>query len=244
MYLKQIQQLVVLQEVDDEIIVLEEELDQAPKELSELEGQVEKLRQKVEQIDEKITLLSNQQQHIEQEIEADANRVRKSKNKLMMVGNTREYHAMMREMDNLEKMNRLREEERVALIEELGVQNGAKTDFQTQLQEMLETLEQKQTGLQERIETAQKRLSSLGAQRKAAGKAVPKPILGRYEFIRSRLANPVIVPVNDGVCGGCNIQIPPQAYNELQKGKQILSCPNCQRLIYWSEHAPGEVKID
>ncbi|MDK2957870.1 MAG: uncharacterized protein PWQ57_3368 [Desulfovibrionales bacterium] len=243
MYLKQIQQLVVLQKVDDEIIVLEEELDQAPKELSELESQVEGLRRKMEQIDEKIGLLNNQQRHIEEEIETDANRVRKSKNKLMMVGNTREYHAMMREMDNLEKMNRLREEERVALIEELGVQGEAKSELQSSLEEMLATLESKQTGLQERIDNAQKRLASLGAQRKAAGKAVPKPILGRYEFIRARLSNPVIVPVNDGVCGGCNIQIPPQAYNELQKGKQILSCPNCQRLIYWSEHAPGEIKI-
>ena len=69
---------------------------------------------------------------------------------------------------------------------------------------------------------------------------LPPPILSRYEFIRSRLANPVIVPVDNGICSGCNIAIPPQAYIELQKGQQILSCPNCQRLIYWTQHILAE----
>lgn len=58
----------------------------------------------------------------------------------------------------------------------------------------------------------------------------------RYEFIRERLEHPVIVGVRDGICTGCNIAIPPQSFIELQGGKQILSCPNCQRLIFWEEH--------
>ncbi|MDL2207490.1 C4-type zinc ribbon domain-containing protein, partial [Desulfovibrio sp. OttesenSCG-928-M16] len=53
---------------------------------------------------------------------------------------------------------------------------------------------------------------------------------------RERLRHPVIVPVADGVCSGCNIAIPPQNFIELQRASQILSCPNCQRLMFWSEH--------
>ena len=37
------------------------------------------------------------------EIDDDSARIRKSKNKLMQVENTREYHAMMREMDSMER---------------------------------------------------------------------------------------------------------------------------------------------
>jgi predicted nucleic acid-binding Zn-ribbon protein len=44
--------------------------------------------------------------------------------------------------------------------------------------------------------------------------------------------------VSEGICGGCHIRIPPQSFNELQKGKQILGCPNCQRIIFWVEHSP------
>jgi glyoxylate/hydroxypyruvate reductase A len=32
---------------------------------------------------------------------------------------------------------------------------------------------------------------------------------------------------------------PPQAFIDLQKGEQILSCPNCLRIIFWERHFSG-----
>jgi predicted nucleic acid-binding Zn-ribbon protein len=141
-------------------------------------------------------------------------------------------------MDSLEKLNRMREEERVAVVEELARQKEAKVELDEEVGTVRVDFDAKKATLDERVQQAQKRLDALDKKRKKAGKVVPAPILGRYEFIRSRLRNPVIVPVTEGICSGCNIMIPPQIYNELQKGKQILSCPNCQRLIYWVEHTP------
>ena len=80
------------------------------------------------------------------------------------------------------------------------------------------------------------RLEVLDKEKKKASEAVPAPILTRYNFIRSRIPNPVIVPVSEGVCKGCNVVIPPQAFIDLQKGEQILSCPNCLRIIFWERH--------
>ena len=68
------------------------------------------------------------------------------------------------------------------------------------------------------------------------GKDIPAPVLGRYEFIRNRLRHPVIVPVEEGICSGCHIAIPPQVFIDLQRGNHIMSCPNCQRLMYWGNH--------
>ena len=79
-------------------------------------------------------------------------------------------------------------------------------------------------------------------KRTDARREVPAPVFGRYEFIRERLQHPVIVPVNGGVCSGCNIAIPPQNYIELQKAAQILSCPNCQRLMFWDQHFTPETE--
>ncbi|SKA93122.1 hypothetical protein SAMN02745704_02461 [Paucidesulfovibrio gracilis DSM 16080] len=242
MYQKQIEQLVILQSVDDEIIGLREELEAAPRELADLEQRLESFNTRVQEIDEKVETLGEKQKRLDFEIEEDAGKVKKSKNKLMMASNTKEYHAMMREMDSLEKLNRMREEERVTVVEELAAQQDAKTELDKEMGELREQCEEKRATLQERVQKTEKRLESLDKKRKKAGKVVPDPILGRYEFIRSRLSHPVIVPVTEGVCGGCNIMIPPQIYNELQKGKQILSCPNCQRLIYWVEHTPESLR--
>jgi len=241
MYLKQIEQLVVLQKVDDEIVILQDELKRAPLQISELEKRRQEIEDSAEIVRDKLKYLTDQQKRLESEIETDSVRLKKSKSKMMLVGNTKEYHAMMREMDNLEKQNRGREEEKLTVAEELARQNLELKTIDEHAGGLNIELVAARQSLDERIAVAKARLTELQARRSEAGQAVPKPILQRYEFIRARLKNPVIVPVNAGICSGCHISIPPQSFIELQKGVQILSCPNCQRLIYWSDHiAPEE----
>jgi hypothetical protein len=244
MYQKQIEQLVMLQSIDGEMITLTAELRNAPLEIQGLEQKNAEIEQSMALVKDKLGYLENQLTRLESENEEDHVRMRKSKSKMMAVGNSKEYHAMVREMDNLEKQTRVRDEERTALREELDRQVKAEADMAEQVTAINQELEQARAGLTERMEKAQKRLDHLSVSRKSACKALPPPILSRYEFIRSRLANPVIVPVDNGVCSGCNISIPPQSYIELQKGQQILSCPNCQRLIYWAQHVqPDEPEV-
>ncbi len=240
MYLKQIEQLVVLQKVDDEIVLLEEELKTAPAEVSALEDKFKVLEEEGGVLNEKIQFLTEQQKRLDGEIETDSLRLKKSKNKLMMVGNNKEYHAMMREMDTLEKQNRTREEEKSAVSEELSRQLETRRGLDERMAALQAELDTAKAGLESRLSAATARLKELAVLRGEAGQAVPEPILKRYEFIRSRLNNPVIVPVTTGICSGCHISIPPQSFIELQKGVQILSCPNCQRLIYWSNHVAPE----
>ena len=154
----------------------------------------------------------------------------------MQVSNSREYQAMAREMDNMEKVNRSREEERAALLEEKLHQDNALQEVDAIWADLKAELEAKQISLETRQDEARKRLDELAQVRSETGSAVPRPVLDRYEFIRRRLSHPVIVPVTAGVCSGCRIMIPPQTFIELQGGHKIINCPNCQRLIYWVEH--------
>nr|WP_041282193.1 C4-type zinc ribbon domain-containing protein [Desulfohalobium retbaense] len=238
MYMKQIEQLVTLQRVDDEIVKLEQTLEATPKELARLEEKLQTLLDQEQKIKDHIDILEKQKSKLETDIEADNSKIKKSKNKLMMVENTKEYHAMLREMDNLEKTNRMREEELASLAEDLQTQNNLLQGVNEQVEKMRAQVEDKREHMQSELKEADQQLSGLHDQRENAKEVVPTPILKRYEFIRSRLNNPVIVPVAEGICCGCNISIPPQKFNELQRGEQIFNCPNCQRLIYWEEHFP------
>ena len=227
-YLDQIRQLVELQQVDDAIFAVRQELESAPRQLDELQAKFDASNAQRERIVEKLTHLQEQQKRLAMEIDDDSARIRKSKNKLMQVENTREYHAMMREMDSMEKINRSREEEKMTLMEEVQRQNEA----------LQAELEVRRDGLEEKIQMAQAKLAELEEKRQHAAGVIPQPVFVRYEFIRKRLEHPVIVGVREGICSGCHIAIPPQSFIELQRGQQILSCPNCQRLIFWNEHFP------
>ena len=236
LYLTQIEQLLDLQKVDDAIHNINEDLKKAPLELSSLEDRFSKQDEIRNGIMDKINHIQEQQKRVTFEIENDATNIKKSKNKLTQVSNQREYHAMLREMDTLEKQNRMREEEKVILQEEMQTQEENLADMDKDYFALKAELEVRREGLQEQIDNANKKLENFAIQRGETGQEVPQAVFQRYEFIRHRLAHPVIVFVKEGICNGCHISIPPQDFIELQRGQHILSCPNCQRLIYWCEH--------
>jgi predicted nucleic acid-binding Zn-ribbon protein len=235
-YFDQIKQLVELQKVDDAIFAVRQDIERSPRELENMERRYEESEAQRNRILDKLAHLQEQQKRLSLEIDDDSARIKKSKNKLMQVGNTREYHAMLREMDGMEKINRSREEEKVTLLEELQLQNSALAEIDGNHVLLKTELETKRDGMEERLQQAQKTLEDLNKKRAKVSRFIPQPVFMRYEFIRVRMEHPVIVAVKDGVCSGCNITVPPQSFIELQRGQQILSCPNCQRLIFWCEH--------
>ncbi|MDR1359489.1 MAG: C4-type zinc ribbon domain-containing protein [Deltaproteobacteria bacterium] len=240
LYLKQIEQLISLQKVDDEIHSIRQDLDNAPKELETLRAGLAEITEENLRHQDKMAHLRDQEKRIGLEIEDDSARLKKSKGRLMQVENTREYHAMVREMDSLERVHRTRAEERTALAEELIRQTALQQEAEERLAAARTGLETFEAGLQARLDKAQAALELLLLKREETGREIPLPVFSRYEFIRERLEHPVIVPVSEGICSGCNISIPPQNYIELQKASLILSCPNCQRLMFWDRHFTPE----
>ena len=77
------------------------------------------------------------------------------------------------------------------------------------------------------------RAGHLEEKRGSLRKGLPPALLKRYEFIRQRHNGTAICAVREGVCLGCHLNILPQLYIDLQKGEEILQCPNCQRIVYW-----------
>ena len=244
LYKKQIEQLVALQEVDHEIYKIKQEIKLLPEEVAEMEKKFGVIEARRSAITDKMEYLSSQEKRINADIEEDIRRIEDGKSKMMQVENTREYHAMIREVDNMERSNRTREEEKMILMEEIQRQQDLFADVDTEHAEVKKAFEEKSKSLQNKLDELNKELTSLMQRREASACEVPPPILSRYEFIRERLKNPVIVPVSESICKGCNIAIPPQIFIELQKIQQILSCSNCQRLIYWEEHFDAGAGMD
>ena len=77
-------------------------------------------------------------------------------------------------------------------------------------------------------------IASLRAERDKLAADVKADVLKRYSSIRMRRGL-AVVSVRNGTCQGCNMNIPPQLFNVLQRGQTIETCPSCHRIIYWEE---------
>ena len=175
-YFNQIKQLVELQKVDDAIFTIRQNMERSPRELEELQQHFENSEEQRRRILDKLEHLQEQQKRLTLEIEDDTTRIKKSKNKIMQVGNTREYHAMMREMDSMERINRSREEEKTTLLEELEAQNNALAKLDSSHSPLQAELKVKRDGLEERLEKARAELDELDKKRAQDSRDIPQTI--------------------------------------------------------------------
>ena len=234
LYIDQIRQLVALQHVDDGIHAVNAELEAAPMEVETLQKRFNSQDAQRNWILDKLQHIQEQQKRLDADIQDDESRLVNSKNKLMQVENDREYQAMIREMDTMERQNQTREEERMALQEERSLQESNLHSVEETWNELKAELESQRENLEKRLAECRTKLEALEVQRAEVSALISPPVLSRYAFIRNRLRHPVIVSVVAGVCSGCHIAIPPQVFIVLQRGNHIMSCPNCQRLMYWA----------
>ena len=44
----------------------------------------------------------------------------------------------------------------------------------------------------------------------------------------------------NGICYGCFLKLNDQVYLEILKGEDIVTCPNCGRILYYEPQNPSE----
>ncbi|MBN1962966.1 MAG: hypothetical protein JW841_18700 [Deltaproteobacteria bacterium] len=231
---QQLLDLYAVQQIDVGIRDIQKRLDDIPTHLKELESklsvsstELEKLLQQREEMLKEVKLL-------EANVHAENLKLRKWEARLNEIRNQREYLALSREIDGSKRANREAEER----INEIKAQRK-QTDQQIEtLQDTVAETEVDAESERQRVEEEQKNTSEEVKReiirRDALLGKIPGPLLRKYDNIRSKRMGIGLVPVVDGYCQGCNMKLPPQHYNILQRVKTIEQCPSCQRLIFWS----------
>jgi len=78
-------------------------------------------------------------------------------------------------------------------------------------------------------------VATLEQRRVDLQKDVPGELLVQYERVKKRNKGIGVTSVWKSVCNGCHMNIPAQLYNELQRSDELLSCPNCNRIMYFQD---------
>lgn len=235
LYLGSVRCLKELQKIDERIHEKETALAEAPRLLQELEKNLKDKEETVTRIRDRLEILNSQIARLDNEAEEANERLRKSRDKLMDTSNEREYNAVTREIDNIEKSALPREDGRVVLLDELSRQQARLEEEEPGYLALKEEVETRRKTISNQMQKDQKELDKFLAERNAKKGDVPALIYERYEFIRERLEHPVIVSLSEAICPSCHIALPPQTFNELLRGNHIMNCPSCQRIIIWRD---------
>ncbi|MBI2346660.1 MAG: hypothetical protein HYV03_07265 [Deltaproteobacteria bacterium] len=166
----------------------------------------------------------------ELELAAELERVRERETKLYAIKTNKEYQAALKEIADAKKANREREDKILKLME--TAETAAKESTQ-----LSGEVADKESGCREAIAALEAELTALTAEHDAKtaerGKIigeVSRDVLRQYEQIRQRYSD-AVTTVENGICLGCNMRLPPQQYIELQRWASIAQCPSCHRIL-------------
>ena len=77
-------------------------------------------------------------------------------------------------------------------------------------------------------------LAELESGRAQICSAVDETTLKRYERLLKFKGGNVVVGIEHGVCGGCHMKFPVQIVVQCQAEKDLVTCPNCGRILYYT----------
>lgn len=86
--------------------------------------------------------------------------------------------------------------------------------------------------LDERADELRTELAAQKTERTVSVSGVPGNWLTYYDRIATRRKDHVLVPVENGTCGGCHMQMPPSTVHSARQREHMTVCDYCGRLLY------------
>lgn len=223
--------LVDLQRIDLEIASVKKSAEVHPKQISGLEKELELAKSALDAERARLTDIETQKRNLEQTITDDKDTVKKWEQRLAEQRSTREYSALAREIDIKRKSTTTMQEDLVEVTRSQGsareVAKAKEQEFGQQRDKIIGQI----TELRGKMNSVSGQMKELEEKRAKAASAVDATLLRRYDAVRKKKL-PAIVSVIAGTCQGCNMNIPPQSYNQLVVSRGTDVCPSCNRIIH------------
>jgi uncharacterized protein len=226
-------QLIALQSIDIDI----DQIDLAIKaEQNNLDARILALAKReafINELQEKITSQQKESRTLEGEMADKMDHVRERQSKMMQVQTGREQTALLKEIEDAKKAAKENEEKVVALMESIEKLTAQINEEKNLLKGEKELVAEETEKVRANIELINKGKKEKDGVRSEQAVKIKQSVLRKYDTLRQRRNGLAVVNVVDGVCQGCFMAIPPQLFNMLLRGDQMLDCPTCQRMIHY-----------
>lgn len=164
--------------------------------------------------------------------------------------NHKEYQAFLTEI-NTEKIDKAKTEDESLKVMQL-VENSQRevADLQAQIGGETKKTEEIRQQLSARLAQLQGEVDALKPAVEDAKKGVTPKAMAAYERLADRFEGEALAPVGkpdrrreEYNCGSCHMGLVVDVYNRLHTRDDLVTCPNCHRLLYIPDDLPPEEAI-
>ncbi|MGD0586025.1 MAG: C4-type zinc ribbon domain-containing protein [Oryzomonas sp.] len=228
---KRLEMLEQLQEIDYLIDNLKTARNGLAGEMGGIEQALIDARLELAGLESRVVQLEQEKGELEASQAAEQENIRRSETNMKEIKTNKEYQAVGREIAAARKQAAEIEEQ---TLQKMGLIDGLNTEIAS-LKDTLADLElntsRRRDEKQAEIDNIQQDIDADVARREAITKELPASLVKRYNALRGQRRGQAVAIARDGYCLGCNMNLPPQLYNSLFRGDELISCPHCQRVL-------------
>lgn len=227
--------LIQLQECDNRIAKILQAKEQAPLRIQKLEDELRAMENQFKADEDQLDVFRKDKRQVEREIQELDGKIEKSSTKLTQIKSNKEYTAALKEIDDLKTIKFQTEEKAIQIMETAEeLEHKCKGQKDT-LKTLKDRCEKDKEAIKKEILALERDFTALEKSRNQLCCDFDQSLLKKYLFLKERKGGLAISSVVTGVCQTCHMGIPPQKFNELIRGNDLMTCPHCNRIIYWGD---------
>jgi predicted nucleic acid-binding Zn-ribbon protein len=233
---EQIYMLVKLQGIENEIGNIKSIINDSHRKLETLDAGLVEFERTIEEQEAIIEELKKKYRDYESDTRIHLDREKKTQAKLRSVKTNREYQSLLKEIEEEKTKNSKIEDKMIECLDRMDEIEKNIAKQKDEYVRVSHSVMNEKEKIKQESEQGRIKLSKLDKDRENVSRMIDPELLKKYLIIKKQ--NPgslAVVPVKNALCHGCNVNLPPQLYNELFLGDSLKFCPNCQRIIYLKE---------
>src|ERR1051326_4754485 len=232
--LEAIEKLLILQDRDRKLQTLREELTHSPVERNQLQAKAGQVQHNLDAAKLRVKHLESERKKLELDVDAKKQLIEKYSLQQFQTKKNEEYRALSHEIDACKKAITGLEDQQLELMEQAEAAQKETASLTQATAETKRTLDSRLADLAAREKKLQGEFSALEVNRSELAGAVEDSTRSRYERLFRHKGQNVVVGIQHGVCGGCHMQLIRQIVVTAQAEREIVTCPNCGRILYYT----------
>ena len=233
---EQIRALEKLAQIDAELKELNDQLAQERSTLDALKSGIAKLDDRLTTDRAALVAMEKTRGELIQDVRNMSQQLEHSREKLGRSRTEREANAAQRELEELRKLVRDREEEIGKLTADADAARQQIEATEADHKKLADELRAREGDIHSKLGEVEVLARAKKTERDAAVKQLPPQLYRRYDMIRSKRGT-AIAKTTDGTCQACHMALPPQLVHRLRREPTLDQCPSCNRIIYFAPPA-------
>jgi len=237
---EQIEILIKLQNIETEIGNTKVFLNRLSEKFKTLDARRNDFDQLIAEETSRLEKMKRKYRECESEVQINLAKIKKSQEKSGSIKTNKDYQAALKEIEELKKKNSQLQDGMVEDLDRIEKSEKSLAEKKAEFLRVTRQITDEKEAIQLEADQKKESLDRFDKDWTAISKTVRPDMMKKFLMVKGKGGGIAVVPVKEAVCQGCNMNIPPQLYNELQRLDSLKFCPHCQRLIYWEKREDEE----